>query len=192
MDILSEKGLGALSLRETARRAGVSHAAPYRHFRNKEKLIGAIALEGFRLLTASLEQAIESAGGKSREELRLSGRAYVEFALSHPEYLKLMFSADRFPDGGKCFQEGDCIHNNEDVDAFAKIRDLFARAIARGELSGHYPPEALALLVWSQVHGLSHILIEEQIPPGTISDDEIMGVIDIQVEYIWGESGPTS
>jgi len=185
MEILSEQGIDALTLRETARRAGVSHSAPYRHFRNKEELLIAIAAEGFRMLTAALSQAVEKGDGKFREELRLSGRAYVDFALSHPEHLKLMFSARRFDLGE------DCVHGTEDLDAFSQIKGVFQRGLEGGAIVSRQPAEALALLVWSQVHGLSHILIEKQIPPDTISLDSVFSLIDEQVEILCRGLSPT-
>ncbi|MBN2049785.1 MAG: TetR/AcrR family transcriptional regulator [Spirochaetales bacterium] len=176
--ILAEGGAEALSLRETARRAGVSHSAPYRHFQNKEQLIGAIAAEGFRRLTKALSDAIALGGGRFHEELRLSGRAYVEFALNNPEHLKVMFSIKRFVPGH------DCIHGVEDLDAFARIAGVFERAQAEGIIPTDQPPPALALLAWAQVHGMSHILIEKQIPPGTISLESALSLIDSWVVFM--------
>ncbi len=172
MEILSEKGVDALTLRETARRAGVSHSAPYRHFKSKEELLGRVAAEGFQLLTALLQKAIEAGAGSFREELRLSGRAYVDFALSHPEHLKVMFSASRLDFGLEC------IHGIEDLDAFSRIIGVFQRALDKGEIETGQPPQALALMVWAQVHGLSHILIENQIPPGAFSPESLFSLID--------------
>jgi AcrR family transcriptional regulator len=80
-EILEKEGLGALSLRELARRAGVSHNAPYRHFPDRESLLAALATEGFELLGDALES-------RPRREM---GEAYVEFALAHPERFRLMF-----------------------------------------------------------------------------------------------------
>jgi len=184
MEILSEQGIDALTLRETARRAGVSHSAPYRHFRSKEELIGAIAAEGFRMLTLALTGAVEKGRGDFREELRLSGHAYVDFALSHPEHLKLMFSARRFDFGANC------IHGMEDLEAFSQIKGVFSRGLESGVIVSQQPAEALALLVWSQVHGLSHILIEQQIPPNTLPIDSVFSLIDEQVAIICRGLGP--
>ena len=79
--LLEKEGLAALSLREVARRAGVSHNAPYRHFPDRESLLGALAAEGFEMLGAALQS-------RPRREM---GEAYVEFALAHPERFRLMF-----------------------------------------------------------------------------------------------------
>lgn len=178
VEILAERGTEELTLREVARLAGVSHSAPYRHFENKEELVGAIASEGFRLLTRALRDAVSAGRGVFQEELRLSGRAYVEFALSNPEHLKVMFSSERFG------SDHECIHGMEDLDAFSQIKGVFERALEKGLIRDEQPAEALALLSWSQVHGFSHILIEEQIPPATIPPEVVKGLIDYQVELM--------
>jgi AcrR family transcriptional regulator len=80
-EIIEKEGLGALSLREVARRAGVSHNAPYRHFPNRDSLLAALAAEGFERLGDALQS-------RPRREM---GEAYVEFALANPERFRLMF-----------------------------------------------------------------------------------------------------
>jgi len=80
---LEKEGVAGLSLREAARRAGVSHNAPYRHFSDREALLKALVDEGF----AELRKALEKRAGR---EL---GEAYIAFALQHPQRFRLMFSA---------------------------------------------------------------------------------------------------
>jgi AcrR family transcriptional regulator len=80
-DIIEKQGVGPLKLRELARRAGVSHNAPYRHFPDRDSLLAALALEGFEWLGRALEK-------RPRREM---GEAYVEFALQHPQRFRLMF-----------------------------------------------------------------------------------------------------
>src|SRR6202142_1150909 len=79
LDLMRKAGPGAFTLREVARRAGVSHNAPYRHFRDKEELLAAVATGGFDRLT----RALAAAGPKASplDRLRLSGVAYVDFAM---------------------------------------------------------------------------------------------------------------
>jgi AcrR family transcriptional regulator len=84
-EILEEQGVAALSIREAARRAGVSHNAPYRHFPDRDSLLAALATEGFRRLGAELE------AHNGRE----MGEAYVRFAIAHPQRFRLMFGAQR-------------------------------------------------------------------------------------------------
>jgi len=83
--MIEKDGVAGLSLREAARRAGVSHNAPYRHFPDREALLEAMVAEGFE----QLNRALESHSGR---EL---GEAYVAFALEHPQRFRLMFSSGR-------------------------------------------------------------------------------------------------
>ncbi|MFI5308928.1 MAG: TetR/AcrR family transcriptional regulator [Polyangiales bacterium] len=93
VELIEVEGLAALSLREVARRAGVSHQAPYHHFADREAILGAIAEQGFRILRAALERAV--AHGRdvhsAAESLAACGRAYVEFACEHPAHFRVMF-----------------------------------------------------------------------------------------------------
>src|SRR6266850_4711197 len=79
--VLEKEGLGELSLRELARRAGVSHNAPYRHFPDRDSLLAALAAEGFALL----ENEMRGLGA------RAMGEVYIRFALQHPQRFRLMF-----------------------------------------------------------------------------------------------------
>lgn len=83
--MVEKEGLSGLSVREAARRAGVSHNAPYRHFANREALLAALVAQGFEQLNAALEN-------RAGREL---GEAYVGFALEHPQRFRLMFSRAR-------------------------------------------------------------------------------------------------
>lgn len=80
--LIEKEGVARLSIREAARRAGVSHNAPYRHFRDRDALLQGLAAEGFQLL----ERALEGRSG------RALGEAYVRFALAHPQRFRLMFA----------------------------------------------------------------------------------------------------
>ena len=86
-DLIEQEGLAGLSVREAARRAGVSHNAPYRHFPDRESLLAALAAQGFEQLGEALE-------GRTGREL---GEAYLRFALAHPQRFRLMFAARPAP-----------------------------------------------------------------------------------------------
>src|SRR5215467_8023087 len=92
--LIAEVGPTAFTLREVARRAGVSHNAPYRHFQDKDDLMAAVAAQGFQELTAAM---LEAAGQRSdvREQLKQAGLGYVTFALRCPEHFTVMFDAPR-------------------------------------------------------------------------------------------------
>jgi AcrR family transcriptional regulator len=155
--ILAEEGIQALSLRAAARRAGVSHAAPYRHFADKEALLAAIAEEGFNMFAAEVEAARARYPGSPREQLEETAWAYVRFALAHPDHLRVMF-------GGSI----------EDPQAYPGLREAGSRAFAvlvdiirAGQDAGTIiagEARLLAVVAWTQVHGLSLLLIGHQVP----------------------------
>src|SRR5262245_4881527 len=90
LELVSSKGVQALTLREVARRAGVTHAAPYHHFPSKEALFAAVATEGFRDLAAAMRAALSGRRGPFAS-LRAIGVAYVRFATEHPAHFRIMF-----------------------------------------------------------------------------------------------------
>lgn len=136
-ELLEQQGLERLSLREAARRAGVSHNAPYRHFPDRDALLAALAAEGFGLLGKALE-------GRAGREM---GEAYVRFALEHPNRFRLMFAGrlqlDRHPAlAGAARATYEAL-----VAAFRSQRDVTE-------------PEKAAAAAWSLVHGLAQLLLD--------------------------------
>ena len=140
-----------------ARRAGVSNAAPYRHFADKDALLEAVAEKGFRLLTAALKAGLESVTDDPVRSLQASGVAYVNFAIAHPAYYRVMFSAFQ-PGESTCSELSDAGH-----DAFS----VLVGAITRGQTADKIKPgdpQQLAWIAWSLVHGLAMLIIERQLP----------------------------
>src|ERR1700687_5492875 len=90
--VIAELGPAAFTMREVARKAGVSHNAPYRHFQDKEALLAAVAAEGFDRLTESMRKTAQPAPGAT-ERLRLAARGYVKFSLRFPEHFSVMFDS---------------------------------------------------------------------------------------------------
>jgi len=89
-EILDQGGAATLTLREAARRAGVSHSAPYRHFVDREALLAEVSAQGFVQLAGALRQAAPAGGAEV-------ARAYLRFALGHPRRYRLMFAGDTSP-----------------------------------------------------------------------------------------------
>jgi AcrR family transcriptional regulator len=90
---LETTGAANLSLRELAREVGVSHAAPRRHFADRQALLDALALNGFAQLGARLDEALRDAGGAFRPRILALARAYVAFATTRPALIELMFAS---------------------------------------------------------------------------------------------------
>ena len=153
--LIGEVGPQAFTLREVARRAGVSHNAPYRHFHDKDDLLAAVAAQGFDRLTESMKKAMAK-GRDAAERLRLAGRGYVEFALRWPRHTLVMFEgpkpAERRPE-----------HEESARRAFQTLLDAIAAAQTEGALP-QGDPERLAIAAWSGVHGLAKLAIGGQIP----------------------------
>ena len=140
--LLERSGPEALSLREAARRAGVSHNAPYRHFRDRDALLAALAAEGFDELAARMKVAGEAAGPR---RLGAIGAAYVRFALESPGLFRLMF--------------GGAVRGRDHPELAASADRAFA--LLQGEAGG---APARPIAAWATVHGLAHLLLDEQIP----------------------------
>jgi AcrR family transcriptional regulator len=153
--LIAEVGPEAFTLREVARRAGVSHNAPYRHFRDKGDLLEAVAAQGFDLLTASMRRAM-ARGRTAAERLGLAGRGYVQFALRWPQHLIVMFETPR-P------EEPRPEHAASAQQAFQTLLDAIAAMQAEGGLPAG-DPLPLAVVSWSGVHGLAKLSIGRRLP----------------------------
>ena len=136
---------------EVARKAGVSHQAPYHYFGDREAILAALAGEGFSKLGQSLVRAAAEAGSEPVKAVEAMGRAYVEFALRNRAYFQAMFRADvvpldHYPDARK----------RED-EAFGKLVEGIGQAFA------NQPSEvrlAVAIACWAMVHGLATLILE--------------------------------
>lgn len=151
--LLDVAGHEAVGLRETARKVGVSATATYRHFLDKDSLLAAVAAEGFREFGQALSEPIESGGS-----FAAVGRAYVEFAISHPGLFRLMFGPlirerTRFPDLAMAA--------DETLDkAFAELRAGVASARRTSEAG----IDAAAYAAWSMLHGVSRLVLDGVVP----------------------------
>jgi len=173
LKLLTEGGVPALTLRAAAQLAGVSHAAPYRHFRDKDALIAAIAEEGFRMLTARMRREMEAGGADPAARLRACAWGYVAFARAHPGYFRTMF--------GGAIRE-DCAVQHPAVtaagqEAYGVLRDQIADGVQRGWLRRGEVDE-LSLAAWSMVHGLSMLAIDGQLASSVPNDAAARAVTD--------------
>ncbi|HMQ92214.1 MAG TPA: TetR/AcrR family transcriptional regulator [Amaricoccus sp.] len=147
MRIIRDVGIEGLSLREVARRLGVSHQAPYRHYPSRDHLLAEVVDRCFRGFDAFLAEV--AATDDPRADLQTMGMRYLEFARTHPLEYRLMFGA-RLPDPGqhpKMMEKG--------CGAFDQLRGCLARVI---DAPVEAPAVTLeAMFVWSTIHGLASI-----------------------------------
>jgi AcrR family transcriptional regulator len=150
--VVEKDGVSALNLRELAQKAGVSSGAPYHHFTNRQALLVALAEEGFARLRDAMASAQAAAAPAPVARLEALGRAYVEFALSQSGYFRLMFRADL----DKTRHAG---VNAESDKAFRLLEEAIAEC-QRAGLAPGVQPEALALTLWSAVHGAACLWVD--------------------------------
>ena len=148
--LIAEQGLGGLSMREVARRAGVSHQAPYHHFADKAAIVAALVERGFERFADRLEAAAKL--GTPKQRLERVGNAYVAFALDEPVFFRLMFRPEltdiaRFPAAGE---------------AGARAFAVLQRLVDEEAGSRVRPPtkEAMVSMHWALVHGLATLLLD--------------------------------
>ncbi|HEV7585282.1 MAG TPA: TetR/AcrR family transcriptional regulator [Solirubrobacteraceae bacterium] len=153
LELLEEGGARALSLRAVARRAGVSPAAPYRHYADREALVSAVAAVGYRELAERLAAAHPAPA--TPEQLASVAVAYVQFALEQPALFRMMF-------GEPCDRD-----NDERVAATAAVslylREIVARCFPQADA------EALAPAIWALVHGLAFLHLDGKLDASTPS-----------------------
>ena len=144
-EIVDQEGTATFTLREAARRAGVSHGAPYRHFADREALLAEVVEHGFAQLSAALREAAPEGGSAV-------ARAYLGFALDRPRRYRLMFAGEAFP-----------AHHA----ALSAQADVLLHAIARSvpDLGDAEYARRAAIAAWSLLHGLALLLIEGFLGP---------------------------
>jgi AcrR family transcriptional regulator len=157
LDAIAESGPTGWSLRDLARRAGVSHAAPTHHFGDKTGLLTAVAIDGYRVLASQLE----ASWAETRSALEL-GVAYVRFALANPAAFEVMYRPHLLH-----------VDDAELIEAQAAAsRPLF---VAMDHLAGLDPsidPAIAAIAAWSIVHGFATLWLDGDIPPTEGDDPE--------------------
>jgi AcrR family transcriptional regulator len=147
IDLLASDGLTGLSLREIARRAGVSHGAPLYHFPSLSALLTEVAAEGFRRLFSSVDKAVRHVGVAASPRARVvaATHAYVEFALAHPGLYQLMFMDELLETHSPKFIQAALVQGRQGA---ALIRE-YQQSGWHTELD----PDRLVLAYWAAVHG---------------------------------------
>jgi AcrR family transcriptional regulator len=153
--LIAEVGPAGFTLREVARRAGVSHNAPYRHFADKDALLAAVATQGFHELNAAM---LEAAAREETElgKLKQSGFAYIAFAMRRPEHFSVMFDIPALKASSpECMQAGE--------EAFVTLVG-FVESSWKERHQTIGDPVQHALAAWSLVHGIAKLAIGGQLP----------------------------
>ena len=166
LEILSEKGIEELSLRNVARRVGVSHTAPYNHFSDKQALLAAISTAGHEQLHQVLLDSFEKTKHSSSHIISEIAWAYLQFARDNTALFKLMFS-------GALEEERD---HPEYVEISQKSIALFEDMIVFSQNKGQLPEgkvENIAVKLWSLVHGFTYLMLENQFPIEYLQGQEL-------------------
>ncbi|MDX3388065.1 TetR/AcrR family transcriptional regulator [Streptomyces niveiscabiei] len=167
---LREKGAAALSLRELARTAGVSHAAPSRHFKDKQALLDALALDGYDRLNTAMETANDPTL-PLEPRLTSLARAYLTFAIDHPELLELMYTRKHEPDSAAQFTGA--------VDrSLATFLTLVTDAKSTGELL-EADLASIMLLTAASLHGLAAL-----VAAGAYPAEEVLAHLNTHIHLL--------
>lgn len=173
--LVAEHGVEAFSLREAAREVGVSPAAAYRHFEDKDALLVALALDGFGKLAQGMERALSRVRGEPGSKayavasMFAVGLAYVEFAVAHPAHFRVMF-------GPWCHQEGKPPAPPGERDAYQILVATLDGLVA----SGAIPAQGRAgaeIAAWAGVHGLASLLVEGSLRLGKAERAQAMRIL---------------
>jgi AcrR family transcriptional regulator len=152
LDLIAARGLSALTFAEIARAAGVSAAAPYRHFRDLNALIAEVARRGFERFTAELEAAWDGGRPDPVAAIENCGRAYLRFARREPAAYASMFDSG-FPVGE------DPGLSEASERAFGVLRKAAEAAVATVPRPKRPPAMMMALHIWAMAHGVAALFI---------------------------------
>jgi|ERR1051326_3727998 AcrR family transcriptional regulator len=155
LKLIAERGPGGFTLREAARRAGVTHTAPYRHYASREALLVAVAEDGFTGLRDALEMAAKRTGEDPLAKLEAMGTAYVRYAVTHPSHFRVMFGGvivDKFSHSRLA---------EATAAAFTPLVETIAACQAAGYVRDGIASD-LAVPLLSTAHGFAWLLLDGQ------------------------------
>ena len=148
--LIAEKGPAGFTFADAARWAGVSPAAPYRHFRDRDELVADVARRGFELFTDTLAKAWDEGRPELMKAFDRLGRAYLHFAQHQPAYYSAMFEAGVSLDTDPNLRTAS-------ENAFAVLRKAAEKLVASLPAKGRPPALMVALHVWSMTHGIASL-----------------------------------
>jgi AcrR family transcriptional regulator len=175
--IVEGEGIAAVSLRAVARRAAVSHSAPYHHFASKSELLAAIAAAGFDRMVAAIDAAAGEMSLRSHlDALRAVGTGYLRFALGCPGVFRLMFR----PELTKPAKHA--VLAEAETRAFGKLLETVVACQRGGELPGS-DPRPIAAACWSTMHGLAVLHTDQVLSETPLGQMPIEALIGYVVEF---------
>jgi len=161
---VTEHGVSGVSLRDVARRAGVSHSAPAHHFGSKAGLLTAFATAGYELLAETVRQEVAAPGAADpAAEVAAMGQGYFRFAVSHPAHFEVMFRLDALNPADR-----DLAAARDAV--YSLLTAAVGRCQAAGRLHGR-SPDVVTAAAWSLAHGLSALWISGHLAQRTGEQD---------------------
>lgn len=181
LGVLDTDGVSAITLREVARRAGVSHSAPYHHFADKDALLAAVTLRISQELGESLVET-QQPGFNVIEAARAVGVGYVRYAVRHPQRFRLLNRGRVQSPGGPTPEVQ--ISRTENV----TLRFLL-ESMREGQQAGFLTdgsPETLAVIAWATVHGLATLLIDGALTEGPPTEAEAERLADEMTRIVGG------
>ena len=155
LELVAERGINGFTLREVARRAGVSHAAPYHHFADRGALVRAIVAESYGALAAALEDGASGGADDPLARIQAMGEGYVAFALANPDRYRLMFRTELAGEGS----DADDV-NRAGAEAFGALVGAVEAAHRAGRLADDVDVGSTAAACWATVHGVASLLID--------------------------------
>jgi AcrR family transcriptional regulator len=162
LELLTEQDLAGLTLRQVARRAGVSEAAPYHHFASKAALVEALVVETLDQLAQALQEAGQATTGTPLDRLMATGVAYVRFAVEHRASFQILYRPD-LRQLARPLSEADGMTrlpiDQAGEAAYQVLLDAI-KACQKAGVVGVGDPFPLALTAWAAVHGLAHLLLD--------------------------------
>ena len=187
VELIERNGHEGFSLREAAREVGVSANAAYRHFEDRSALLTAVARNGFDQLSRGMQRAM-GAELSAVARLKAVGRAYVEFALEHPDLFSVMFSAHGVPQMVSPRKGG---QGDESPSPY----ELLGRVLDELVVEGVLPPASRVgaeLKAWSAVHGFARLVLDgaAHVPTGAARNAALASVLDFIVLGFCGELRP--
>ena len=190
-EIVSERGVDGVSLRETARRAGVSHSAPAHHFGDLDGMLNAMATEGFERLTEAFALAIGEVESlespPAHAYLRALGSAYLHFATEHPAHYDVMFRSPKAADWEEYQTTPAGIGA---ISSFGPLAVMIGRLIEEGVIDAEHGRYA-ATMLWGMCHGIAALWIDGRLQgfyeDHTI-DQLIDGVMDTTLALLIGDA----